>query len=306
MTIEVFPDEINVLEACGRLVDFNAWEQTKIDPEGWLSNFSLAERPFALILLSRFTFLADHLVDQLFRSAFQNLSNVLFGDAWPDFEVVRDGWLSFCSRALITIVQGENPNPSDSGWLFARKARQAVGIDQDQLREPREIVATLADGFSGPVVFVDDFVGSGEQFVKTWERQYDVPGGGTASFKALAERSPASFFYCNAMTTEYGLTRISHLAPAVMVSSGNVIPRRYSLADPESLLWPRAVRDEGIALVKAIGHRLGYDADDGSEQDWRGFHKLGLALAFQHSVPDANLPIFFTDRGGWRPLVQRL
>lgn len=49
MTIDVFPDEINVLEACGRLVDFNPWEQTKIDPEGWLSNFSVAERRFALI-----------------------------------------------------------------------------------------------------------------------------------------------------------------------------------------------------------------------------------------------------------------
>ena len=103
----------------------------------------------------------DHLVDQLFRSAFQNLSNVLFGEEWPESGVVCEGWRRFCNRALITIVQGENPNPSDSGWLFARKARQTLGIDQDQLREPREVVAMLADGFSGPVVFVDDFVGSG-------------------------------------------------------------------------------------------------------------------------------------------------
>ena len=76
MTSNVFPDESNVLEACGRLVDFGAWDQTKIDPEGWLGNFSAAERPFALVLLSRFTFLSDHLVDQLFRSAFQNLSTI--------------------------------------------------------------------------------------------------------------------------------------------------------------------------------------------------------------------------------------
>lgn len=256
--------------------------------------------------MSRFTFLADHLVDQLLRSAFQNLSNVLFGDVWPELDMVRDGWRSFCNHALITLVQGENPNPSDSGWLFARKARQAVGIDQDQLREPREVVEALADGFSGPVVFVDDFVGSGEQFVRTWQRRYDLPGGGTASFKKLAEQSRASFFYCNAMTTEYGLKRIGRLVPLVKVSAGNVIPSRYSLADPDSLLWPKTVRNDGIALVEAIGHRLGYNADDGSEEDWRGFHKLGLAIAFQHSVPDANLPLFFTNRNGWSPLVQRL
>lgn len=305
MAAEAFPDESNVLEACGRLVDFGAWEQTKIDPEGWLSNFTEAERPFALVLLSRFTFFADHLVDQLFRSAFQNLSNMMFADDWPEFDEVRDTWRDFCGRALITIVQGENPNPSDSGWLFARKARQAIGIDQGQLFEPRDVVAKLADGFDGPVVFVDDFVGSGEQFLSTWEREYKLPNGST-SFQELARSSEATFYYCNAMTTEYGLKRINRLVRNVTISAGNVIPERYSLADRDSLQWPKSIRDDGIAVVEAVGRRLGYDADDGSEEDWRGFHGLGLALAFQHSVPDANLPLFFTERNGWKPLVRRL
>lgn len=305
MSAEAFPDESNVLEACGRLVDFGAWEQTKIDPEGWLSNFSTAERPYALVLLSRFTFFADHLVDQLFRSAFQNLSNMLFADEWPEFDEVRHTWSDFCSRALITIVQGETPNPSDSGWLFARKARQAVGIDQNQLFEPRDVVAKLTAGFDGPVVFVDDFVGSGEQFLSTWAREYVHPGQST-SFQELARFSAANFYYCNAMTTEYGMKRINRLAPDVTISAGNIIPERYSLADRDSLLWPKSIRDDGIAIVEAVGRRLGYDADDGGEEDWRGFHGLGLALAFQHSVPDANLPLFFTERNGWKPLVRRL
>ena len=304
MPAQVFPDESNVLEACGRLVDFGAWEQTKIDPEGWLANFSASERPFALVLLTRFTFLADHLVDQLFRSAFQNLSNMLLED-WPAFSDACDRWRDFCNQALITIVQGEDPNPSDSGWLFARKARQAIGIDQRQLFEPREVIAKLVGGFAGPVVFVDDFVGSGEQFLSTWKRPY-VHARGSASFETLVTTSSATFYYCNAMTTEYGRKRVNRHVPQVKISAGNVIPERYSLADPNSLLWPKSIRSEGIALVEAVGRRLGYDADDGGEDDWRGFHKLGLALAFQHSVPDANLPLFFTEKNGWTPLVRRL
>jgi len=304
MSSQVFPDESNVLEACGRLVDFGAWDQTKIDPQGWLTNFSTSERPFALVLLSRFTFLADHLVDQLFRSSFQNLSNMLL-EGWPAFSEACNRWRDFCDRALITIVQGEDPNPSDSGWLFARKARQAIGIDQSKLFEPREVVAKLADGFSGPVVFVDDFVGSGEQFLSTWERPC-LHTGGSASFQSLVKTSSATFYYCNAMTTEYGLKRINRRVPEVRISAGNVIPERYSLTDPGSLLWPKSIRNEGIALVEEVGRRLGYSGDDGGENDWRGFHKLGLALAFEHSVPDANLPLFFTDKNGWTPLVRRL
>lgn len=304
MNSEAFPVESNVLEACGRLIDFGAWDQTKIDPEGWLGNFSAAERPFALVLLSRFTFLADHLVDQLFRSAFQNMSTMLF-EGWVPSSDVFCRWRAFCREALITVVQGEDPNPSDSGWLFARKARQAIGIDQTQLFEPCDAIAKLAEGFSGPVIFVDDFVGSGEQFLATWHRLYEH-GSGKTSFKKLAASSSASFFYCNAMATEYGRKRIHRHVPIVQISAGNVIPERYSLADPASLLWPKTIRDDGIALVESVGRRLGYNADDGGEDDWRGFHKLGLGLAFQHSVPDANLPIFFTERNGWKPLVRRL
>ena len=302
-TTPVFPDESVVLEACGRLVDFGAWDQTKIDLHGWLTNFSASERGFALVLLSRFTFVADALVDQLFRSAFQNLS-ILLDDVWQDFNPARERWRRFCDNAMITLVQGERPNPSDSGWLFARKARQAIGVRQNQLHEPQKVVEELVRGFSGPVVFVDDFVGSGEQFLKTWARAYPVEGR-SVSFESLSEASPASFYYVNAMTTEYGRCRIKKRAPRVRLSAGNVIPKRYSLAHPDSLLWPDAIRPQGIQFIESIGRRLGFDADDGGESDWRGFHQLGLALAFAHCVPDASLPLFYTQNRGWTPLVQR-
>lgn len=301
---QTFPKRDTVLEACGKLMDFGAWDRTKIDPEGWLSNFSGDQSKFALFLLSRFTFLSDHLVDQLFRAAFQDLSNH-FPAPWLPFESAKDRWASFYDDAIITLVQGEEPNPSDSGWLFARKARQALGIAQHNLVEPGAAISRILSGFSGPVVFVDDFVGSGEQFIETWTRDYEVSGG-SASFQASSGNSMATFFYCNAMTTEYGRRRISSFAPNVHISSGNIIPERYSLAHKDSLLWPDDLRSDGISFVREVGHALGYVSEDGGENDWRGFHMLGLALAFEHSIPDANLPIFFSTNDGWKPLVQRL
>ncbi|MDR6830837.1 hypothetical protein J2X48_004619 [Bosea sp. BE271] len=304
VTKRFFPDETTVVEACGRLIDFRAWDPMKIDPRGWLNNFSESERGFALILLSRFTFLSEHLVDQLFRSAFHCLSNMTT-DTWETFDTAQAGWRRFCNEAIVTIVQGERPNPSDSGWLFARKARQTIGLSEEQLFEPAEVALKLSQGFSGPVVFVDDFVGSGEQFLKTWERQYPISGT-TTSFENESMSSSSQFYYCNAMTTEYGQNRIRDRVPKLKISAGNIIPARYSLVHPNSLLWPEAIRPEGIRFVEEVGRRLGFNADDGGENDWRGFHKLGLALAFQHSVPDANLPLFFTNNGGWTPLVRRL
>jgi len=300
-----FPDEDAVLEGCDRLVDFHAWDPQKINPRGWLGNFDKFDRGFALIMLSRFTFLADHLVDQLFRAAFQNISNSI-ASVWEPFPKAQAQWNRFCSDAIVTIVQGEDPNPSDSGWLFARKARQSLGISESQLVEPKVAVREVKGGFDGPVIFVDDFVGSGEQFVETWQRSYDLGSGESASFKSLIQGgSKAAFYYCNAMTTSYGRERLTRDAPQVRLSTGNLISERQSLVHDDSSQWPKAIHAEALKLVERIGRQLGFTAIDGGESDWRGFHGLGLGIAFSHSVPDANLPLFFTDANGWTPLVRR-
>ena len=291
--------------ACDALVDFHAWDPTKIDARGWLANFDIKDRALAESLLSRFSFYADHLVDQLFVSAFQNISNHIRPDGAP-FEETRALWRAFCSTMLITPVQGEDPNPSDSGWLFARKARQTLNIDQAQLFNPAQAAARVAAGDAKAVVFVDDFVGSGEQFRRTWTRRHPTPDGGSVSFHEAAHAHPdAKFFYCNAMTTSHGLGRIRQAAPNVHVSAGNVIPGDHSLSSPQSALWSSDQRAKGIEMLRRVSFDLGYGEDGGGLNDWQGFHRLGLGLAFEHSVPDASLPIFFTDRNGWTPLVKR-
>jgi hypothetical protein len=47
------------------------------------------------------------------------------------------------------------------------------------------------------------------------------------------------------------------------------------------------------------------DTDGAVVNDWQGFHKLGLALAFQHCVPDATLPLFYWEHNEWHPLIRR-
>lgn len=299
-----FPDEGALLDTCDKLVDFNAWDATKIDYRGWLDNFDAQDRGYAAFLLSRFTFLNDHLVDQLFRAAFHNLSNGLTPH-WEPFATAQRRWRAFYDAAIVTIVQGEQPNPSDSGWLFARKARQFVGISEKNLLEPVQAVERVRDGFDGPLIFVDDFVGSGEQFLKTWQRMYSPPTGAPVSFRSLEQSgAKASFFYCSTMATEYGCDRLKRGAPAVRITTGNTVPKGDTLG-PDSPQWPPHIKDNAVRMIQRISGQLGYTTTDGGESDWRGFHKLGLGIAFAHSVPDANLPIFFGEKPGWKPLVRR-
>ena len=87
---------------------------------------------------------------------------------------------------------------------------------------------------------------------------------------------------------------------------GNVVPRAHTLVGGHSTLWSSpALLADIQALVKTYSEKLGYIEDAGGEQDWEGFHKLGLGLAFEHSTPDASLPIFYSQVNGWAPLVRR-
>jgi len=282
--------EASVISACEALIDFHAWDHTKVDPRGWLNNFDIQDRPLAAALLSRFTFYSDHLVDQLFRSAFQGLSNFA-PQAWKPFVEAQAEWRDFCQHALVTLVQGEDPNPSDSGWLFARKARQILGVSEAQLLSPADAVDRVMAGHAGPVIFVDDFVGSGDQFIRTWLREFDTRNHGRASFHQGAQTNGrAEFFYCNAMTTVRGRDRIASVAAGVRVSAGNIIPDDHSLSSHQSVLWRTDLRDDGIALIRRTSMALGYGEAHGGLNDWEGFHKLGLGLAFRAFRPGRKPP----------------
>jgi hypothetical protein len=296
------------LDACERLVDLHAWPINRLDPNGWLDNFGEPDKSFAAHMLSRFMFFSDELVNALFLAAFQSISNRIRTQWQPRAEANRE-WNQFLNSAYITIVQGEVPNVSDSGFLFARKARQILGMPQEQLLSPEEALRAALTGFCGPIIFVDDFVGSGSQFLSTWTRRYLVPGYGPASYADLPAARSAPICYCTAMLTEVGRENIMARVPQLLLATGNLIPSTYCWTDPTSLLWPEdwpfERRQQAVSSIERISARLGFTDDGGGEDDWRGFNKLGLGLAFEHTTPDAALPLFHTDRAGWRPLVRR-
>jgi hypothetical protein len=293
-------EEAQVLDACNRLVDFAVWPRGKVHYRAWLDNFDAADRPLAVNMLGRFTFLSHQLVDHHFVAAFQAISNHL-PTIGGSFAARRERWARFCDEAIIVPVMGEQPSPADSGWGFARKARQLLGIDEGRLMHPHEAVASIAGGSTAPVVFVDDFVGSGDQFLSTWEFRHPQVGG--ASFADMSGRFPA--FYCNVMMTAYGRHRIRGKVPEVILVSGNVIPRDHNYLVPGSAMWPNGGALAAARLARRIGAELGFVATDGGDNDWRGYHRLGLGIAMEDSVPDANLPIFFGETNGWQPLVRR-
>tara|TARA_B100000123_G_scaffold240484_2_gene193704 strand:+ start:1244 stop:2155 length:912 start_codon:yes stop_codon:yes gene_type:complete len=299
-----FGNENFAMECCEKLTALQAWPFSKISVEPWLSNFERDDRPFAAHMVSQFLYLNDQIVDAQFLAAFQNISNLMRTD-WIGFTQAHQSWHRFMDNCLIVPVQGEQPNPSDSGYIFARKARQILGIDPCQLIELEDAIHLLSHGSARPIVFVDDFVGSGEQFTKTLTRTSKKPHTFGKSIYKLCAANNTNIYYCNVAVTKLGHDRILRDFPNVILSTGNLIGNEYNWISSDSGMWPNDKRNQGIAIIEKYSKKLGYTDSNGDENDWKGFHELGLGLAFEHSTPDASLPIFFTENDNWKPLVTR-
>jgi hypothetical protein len=297
-------DRAFVIERCKNLVDFQLWPpdiEGRIEP--WLDNFNGDETETALHLLNSFVFISEALVAQLFLAAFHNLSaiNRMHG---ASFLPARSSWQHFFDTLIVTYVTGEVPNPADSGYIFARLARDKLEIREPQIVNPQEAIRSLIAIPNRPVLFVDDFVGSGQQFISTWIRQYPTGSGSTTSFQQLAARRlSADFYYCPAVCTEYGADKIRRECAGVTLSPGNFLSSQYSCFHADSLIWPPTIRPAAVGHLERASRRAGIP-NTGGVGDWRGFHQLGLCVAFHHKTPDATIPLFYWERNNWRPLVR--
>ena len=283
------------------LADVHVWpERQVLDPRGWLDNFRPSERPFAFNMLNVFLYYNELLINALFLAAVQQLSVTITANA-TNLAEAKQLWSDFLTTLLITYVEGETPSPTDSGYVFARKARQVLGIHETSIVAPHVALAAVALDPAVPVLFVDDFVGSGSQFVRTWQRPYHLIHG-IDSFASASQRG-ASISYTPLIATHYGLTNILDACKSPDVRPGHVLADEYCLASDKSILWPPSLQADAQTFLFDVSQRAGIVADLGDA--WTGFHGLALPLAFSHSVPDATLPLYYWRRSDWKPLVRR-
>jgi hypothetical protein len=291
-----------VAAKCAFFLEAQVWPLLdRLDPERWLSNFSPVEMDHAIALLNAFIFLRQPLMDSLFLNAFQSLSRTVRANGEP-FVATQATWRQFVDTALITCVRGETPNPTDSGYHFLRMARQKLGIPESRILEPEHALALLMKTGPRPVIFVDDFVGSGQQCIATWSREVGiVTPPQMMSFKRYsASVRGARFIYCPLFCTDYGKSRIEAECPGVLLRPAHFLPPEYGAFATDSNIWPADLAATAESFIDAASARAGIP-----QNMRRGFHNLGLALGFEHSIPDATLPLFYWNQNGWKPLVER-
>jgi hypothetical protein len=300
-------DRERVLARCRYFAAVSLWPTLGegLDPEGWLRNFYADEERHALYLLNAYVYFSRRIIDRLFVESFHSLCRVV-ADPCQEPDQLRERWSDFNKRVVIVPVRGERPNPSDSGALFVRRARDLLAIDESRLLEPAAAVAAIEQTPDLPIVFVDDFVGSGSQMLTTWQdrREASKPSGRKA-FEDLAATGTGRYYYCPVVATNLGIQTIATHAPQLVVNTGHVLSERSSALAPNSLIWPPDLADTAEDFLRVSSERAKISTNSSSTTYWKGFRGLGLTIAFEHGTPDATLPLLYWNQNGWKPLWRR-
>lgn len=154
----------NVLAKCEALKAAGFWPaEPRMRPRAWLQSFDEADRPIAAVLLDRFQYYNDLQTEALLKAAFHAIGD---GRVAERMNLTQTEVNALLANAVFTRVDGERPRPTDSGNLFCRKARQVLNVPDHLMMEPEQAVVLAATGAT--VVFLDDFIGSGNQFRTSW------------------------------------------------------------------------------------------------------------------------------------------
>jgi len=255
------------------------------DVRMWLQQFGKnpAQRR-AFRVLEQLTFYSDQVLRQRMRAAHLN---VIRGLTWTIEEGRRKR-----SDILISYVDGGTKNGLHHAKLYADEN----GILAANVVERTKIRSVLNDGRFQALVFVDDFLGTGDSAREHF-------GALASDLRVVLATRPIRLFYVAVAGFPAAKTALEQALAALELP---VIVYLCDLLGPEarcfgetSLVYPSvAEREEAHNLIMPISERLLPDAP-------LGYGDCQVTVVFDSNCPKNTLPILWAETRSWTPLFKR-
>lgn len=274
----------------------------KFNYKGWLDNFTDSyEKELASLMVDFFNYYSEEMVNQMLRTSVGKAGYEL-SQYFPDWKHE-----DFKSRCYYSFIPGETSNLSDSGYLFIRKLRDELNIDERRFINYNDLHDYLsAPPYSLPIIFVDDFVGSGDQCKKAWSD--NRRGKYNMTLEEISSKYNHKFVYAPLIINYTGYERILKNCRDLVLSPAHIISKEYNLFNEDCICWKndRMYFKDGVNLILKKSNELGIPSTGGiSVNDEMGYKSQGLAIAFEHGAPDAIPAIFYWETDNWTPLIKK-
>lgn len=287
-----------IFSRCRELISYGIWsgiQQSRL--QSWIANFQTPEeRYFAALVLDLLVYRSDDQTVSLLR---QLLSRVI-----PDH--ARISGLSAAVRTSYQSVRSNNVDPgvrvvpvippgsppTKSAPVIARHLKRALRISERWVIYPDQVEAVLPS--LDAVVFIDDFLGTGDQFSDF-----------LIDTKLATHVDTSCFIYGCLAAHRHGIESLRTMFPRLHIAAVERLDNNHALFHSDSGTFPDGVNspEDAKSFYYSLLSKRGINITGPNR---RGYGHFEIAYAFEHSVPDNSLPILWWDGGeSWRPLFDR-
>ncbi|MEA9554534.1 hypothetical protein VC273_00915 [Xanthomonas nasturtii] len=257
--------------------------------EGWLAQFvTPEERFFASAVLKQLIFRTDSQFDS-------SIASIFYGELnRACFPEEHDGHLALilrerrdCGICLVPVIRDSDP-PTKSGPLVLRRVQKALGLAATHFYWPWVVPVEAKT-----IIFIDDILGSGTQFIKFLKRW------------KFQERAGVKLIYAPAVAHEAGIKAVRDEANYVKVITAEKLSGNHGFFSEQ--VWKRLASNT-ISAKDAEAWYLDFAAARNLIPSVGALGSGGLALTigFEHGTPNNSLPLlWYGARGAWVPLLER-
>lgn len=252
------------------------------------------EQFFAACLLDQLIFRTQRQFESGLRSLFRsNLNGELFSNT-QDLHLLQILASRRDPKQRLVPVICETDPPTKSGPLVLRRLQRILQVNQKWMCWPWQATKLIGDEGIESIVFVDDFLGSGRQFVKFFKQW---------GFHEHTEW--VRYFYAPVVAHQQGIEYLARELPGLYVVPAETLDQTHGFFSDG--VWERL----GQGCVSAEDAKMWYldyvsqKGFNSKDVGFLGYGDLALTFGFSHSTPNSSLPILWYETADWQPLLER-
>lgn len=290
---------LDIVSRSNDLIARGIWSGIKpVRLNRWFKNFNTdEERYFAACVLDNLIYRSDEQTTALAIHLFRRSLIDLARRDPPEKGAIASDWLNDLREGSSPVRLVAAVKRSDfthkSAHLISRLMKRQLAVKPQWIAKPWELGQHIKTG-AKIFVFVDDFLGTGRQFRELVEQE---------SLQWIF--SSAYIVYAPFVAHEFGVRTLKREFPQLRIASAELLDERHGMFESQSRCFddgvntPEAARDFYLQLIQQKGLKV-------QQINSLGFGGLGLAYAFEHAIPDNNLPILWAlGNQTWTPLFDR-
>lgn len=284
-----------ILERSDFLISAGIWSGiSRRDLGLWFDSYnSIEERYLAALMLDNLTLRSRGQTKSLMLQCFQRVLPKLLEGTYG-FEPYRGKWLESLQKRKVKVrlvpVIREEDGPHKSANAICRDYAMLHSIHGNLFIDAVKIESALDDGVK-LFIFVDDFVGTGTQFLKF--------------YKSVEPLFPDDVVLCYLPLCAHqaGLTQINNCYPRVKISAPEILTYKDAFFKDDN--QPLTDNLNTYADLKEFYLNLQNDRLGEEIENPLGYGDLSLVYGFENATPNATLPLLWSSKNNNTILLKR-